>query len=446
MKPFLHFVLATAALLALGAPPAVSDTVTYKIVSNMGRFDQPFGLLEGSPGAFYLQSGSATVAVISVTAGGSKTILATFDGQTTERTSLLVSAANERFYSGIATKVHNGAPNQTVFSVDQTPKSKEVYPPQQFVPVLAANLPDGHILGFAPAVATNLYNLYTSDLRGSLTTIYQFPSGVKPLAALLAADGSYYGVAMLQDGSGSGYAFRFNARQSLVKLYTFTNLSFTLYPASMIQADDGSLYGTTPIGGTNGNGTVYKLSPSGQYTLLYAFPKGNNGNPSNLIEGSDGNLYGATLGNLGQGGHSELFRVTKTGSYTLLYAMTDMGRDGGCTCLLLQGSDGNIYGTARIGGRTGAGAVFSLNAGLPKPAPRLQTFQPKSGAAGTKILLWGSNLLSAAVQFNGVPAASVSNSGSNYVWATVPAGATSGPITLTTPGGTSTTTASFAVQ
>jgi hypothetical protein len=50
------------------------------------------------------------------------------------------------------------------------------------------------------------------------------------------------------------------------------------------------------------------------------------------------------------------------------------------------------------------------------------------------------------VQFNGTHATSVSNSGSNYVWATVPAGATTGPITVTTPGGLSTTPASFIVQ
>jgi hypothetical protein len=62
------------------------------------------------------------------------------------------------------------------------------------------------------------------------------------------------------------------------------------------------------------------------------------------------------------------------------------------------------------------------------------------------VRIWGHNLLSAAVEFNGVAAATVSNSGSNYVWATVPAGATTGAITVTTPGGTGTTQASFTVQ
>ena len=60
--------------------------------------------------------------------------------------------------------------------------------------------------------------------------------------------------------------------------------------------------------------------------------------------------------------------------------------------------------------------------------------------------IWGQNLFGASVQFNGVPAAAVRNSGSNYVWATVPEGATTGPLAITTPGGTVTTKASFTVE
>jgi len=70
-----------------------------------------------------------------------------------------------------------------------------------------------------------------------------------------------------------------------------------------------------------------------------------------------------------------------------------------------------------------------LELGLPKPAPQAHEFHPKTGSPGTRVLLWGRHLLAASVQFNGVAASDVSNSGPNDVWATVPAGATSGPIT-----------------
>lgn len=61
------------------------------------------------------------------------------------------------------------------------------------------------------------------------------------------------------------------------------------------------------------------------------------------------------------------------------------------------------------------------------------------------MLLWGYNLFGASVEFNGVPAAKAVSSGPS-IRATVPEGATSGPITVTTPGGTSTTRASFTIN
>ena len=122
------------------------------------------------------------------------------------------------------------------------------------------------------------------------------------------------------------------------------------------------------------------------------------------------------------------------------------GPDGQCPCTLIQGSDGVLYGTAVGGGSNGAGTVWALDAGLPKPAPQALKFLPSYGPAGTQVMIWGYNLLAASAQFNGAPASAAHSSGPNYVIATVPAGAASGPITITTPGGTSTTAGSFTVQ
>ncbi len=179
--------------------------------------------------------------------------------------------------------------------------------------------------------------------------------------------------------------------------------------------------------------------------MIYNFPAGNDGGPSFLLEGSDGKIYGSTLGALGQGGSSELFSVTKSGEFTLLHTMS-ITADGACGCSMVQADDGMIYGTATGGGITNGGTIFALDVGLPKPAPRPQIFNPKSGAPGTKVLIWGAQLLTPSVTFNGVPAAEVTSSGPNYVWATVPAGASTGPITVTTPGGSVTTQASFTVE
>ena len=95
------------------------------------------------------------------------------------------------------------------------------------------------------------------------------------------------------------------------------------------------------------------------------------GQPVSLPRPGHGNLYGATFG---LNGHPVLFKITTSGQYTTLYSLGGIG----CLCLLTQGSDGIIYGTAQAGGPVGAGAVFALDAGLPKPAPQALKFEPRA--------------------------------------------------------------------
>jgi hypothetical protein len=152
------------------------------------------------------------------------------------------------------------------------------------------------------------------------------------------------------------------------------------------------------------------------------------------------NLYGAVQGS------GALFRLTTSGEYKELFRTTNGDTQGICPCYLLQGSDGKIYGMAQGGGPHGDGVLLSLDVGLPRPQPSPLEFSPASGAPGTKVRVWGYNLLGASAEFNGAPAAKAYNSGPNYVWATVPKGATTGPITITTPAGSATTVASFTVE
>ena len=416
---------------------SASAQVTFRVVSYLNQLQQPIGITEGSPGVLYSNGGWPNRAVFSVTTQGSKTVLASFPSG--HGVAPVVSAANGRFYS-VVTYLLNPV---NVFSVSAAAGSKQIYAPQTLGVEFTQNLPDSMLLGLAGTLSTNpTWYLAKSDLKGNVTTVYQFPAGeTLPLTAIYASDVNYYGVSIVQQNA-SGYVYRITPSGSLTKLVSFPNNSFmgVNFYVPLLQASDGNLYGVTPSGSAKGTATFYKLTLGGQYTLLHTFPAGPNYDPTALLEGSDGNFYGSTLG-VG----SQLIRLTKSGQYTLLHTM-DQIQDGQCSCQLTQGSDGIIYGSAQQGGIYGGGDIFALDAGLPKPAPKAQSFHPSSGPVGTQVRIWGHNLLSAAVEFNGVAATTVTSSGPNYVWATVPAGAITGPITVTTPGGTYTTAANFTVE
>src|SRR5205814_3703918 len=77
--------------------------------------------------------------------------------------------------------------------------------------------------------------------------------------------------------------------------------------------------------------------------------------------------------------------------------------------------------------------------------PTISSFTPGSGPVGTSVTISGTNFTGAsAVLFNGT-SASFTVSSATAITATVPAGATSGPISVTTPGGTASSAASFTV-
>jgi hypothetical protein len=78
-------------------------------------------------------------------------------------------------------------------------------------------------------------------------------------------------------------------------------------------------------------------------------------------------------------------------------------------------------------------------------SPVINSFSPSSGGVGTSVDIQGANFTGASsVRFNGTSAAFTFES-SDELTATVPSGATSGPITVTTPAGTATSAGSFTV-
>ena len=156
--------------------------------------------------------------------------------------------------------------------------------------------------------------------------------------------------------------------------------------AGLAQGSDGNFYGTTSSGGTNGYaGTVFRISPSGSYTSLYSFvgsPTDGTEPSAGLMQGSDGNFYGTTdFGGAGtnsfSGGYGTVFQISPSGTETTLYSFVGSPTDGSFPLTgLVQGSDGNFYGTTQQGGTSmncqgGCGIVFRFSVPLNPPANQI---------------------------------------------------------------------------
>ena len=139
--------------------------------------------------------------------------------------------------------------------------------------------------------------------------------------------------------------------------------------AGLVQGFDGNLYGTTESGGANNSGTVFKMTPAGTLTTLYSFCAQSgcadgDGPRAGLVQAANGNLYGTTYdGGLKNSG--TVFELTLTGTFTTLYSFCSEGSyrctDGANPSgTLIQAADGNFYGTTYDGGADGGGTVFEI--------------------------------------------------------------------------------------
>jgi uncharacterized repeat protein (TIGR03803 family) len=115
---------------------------------------------------------------------------------------------------------------------------------------------------------------------------------------------------------------------------------------------------------------------------LYSFINGTGSQANGLVQGSDGNLYGTTcvdgyyfeFEQVFSYGAGTVFKISTNGAYTSLYSFdTDNGTNGANPQAgLVQGSDGNFYGTTSSGGTftnqfgQGCGTIFRLTI-VPEP-------------------------------------------------------------------------------
>ena len=227
--------------------------------------------------------------------------------------------------------------------------------------------------------ANNLGTIFMVSTAGAYTRLYDFDSttGGGNGGLTLATDGNFYGTGYI--GGNTGTLFQFNPVTDAVTILHAFSTTEGAPSGPPVEAKDGNLYGVAGILGTNG--TAYSLTLSTQtYALLSkAVVPGYPSGP--LFAASDGYLYGAT----GNGGHleaGELFRLNiATGAIKKLYTFTDEDDGDSPNAPLIQGKDGNLYGTAYLGGFYHDG-VYGTIFELTLPSDGLGSVYSFDGTAG----------------------------------------------------------------
>jgi uncharacterized repeat protein (TIGR03803 family) len=331
------------------------------------------------------QSASATVTVIP---GGTFTLLDSFSSAFV--TAGLVQGTDGNFYGTNemqAFRMNSSGVGTFIASLESGPRAP-------ISTLIQAS--DGNFYG-VDSYAGSIFRLTSS---GTVTTVYSFPdaqgSGLYPWAGLVQAnDGNLYGttyaggdlncnsngfgvpaygpfgyVGIQSDGymgMGCGTVFRMDPSGNVTILHSFEGQNDGNYPqAPLIQGTDGSFYGTASGGGSYQDGTVFKIDGTGNVQLLHEFSGSDgNGPVAALVQGSDGNLYGTTA----MGGANDdgvVFRIDTSGSnFTVLHSFS--GQDGdNPVAPLVQGSDGNFYGTTWDGGDQNCG-IYYFNVGSESP-------------------------------------------------------------------------------
>jgi hypothetical protein len=240
-----------------------------------------------------------------------------------------------------------------------------------------------------------------------------------------------------------------------------------------MQATDGNFYGVNSGCSEFSCGTyndLFKMTPSGTLTVLEEFVLPGGVFPYwPLTQNTNGTLYAVLQqGDSVNGG--ELFSLN-IGAAPFASLVSTSGKEGAKVGILGQGFSSSsvvkfdgvqattitrtgttfISATVTAAALTGSvtvttGATTLTSSQTFKVKPTFTSFAPTSGPVGTAVTLTGTAFTQATkVTFNGKSASFTVNS-DTQITATVPTGATTGKIAVTTKGGSATSTTSFTVN
>lgn len=368
----------------------------------------PNGLVLGGNGLLYgtTQNGGlyGDGTIFSLSTNGTLTTLVSFDGTNGAMpVASLIQGTNGLFYGTTECGGSNSA--GTVFSMTANGMLNSIYS------FAGNNDSIGPFTSLSQDAAGNFYgalsnnavfddgNIFKMTPNGQLATLYSFPGGLNgtwPAGALtLGTDGNFYGMTTNGGAYAHGNVFKMTPAGLVTNLYSFTGLEDGFYPAGQLAlGTDGNFYGVTAFenivyqGTTNlFYGTIFKITPGGTLTTLYKLDGlinfTNGVNPlAGLIQGSDGNFYGTTYkgydidynGTIYNSSYGTVFSITPSGTLTTLTAFNDSDDGAYPRAALVEGSDGSLYGTTTSGGPGGQGTIFRISF---TSAPQITT-QPAS--------------------------------------------------------------------
>jgi uncharacterized protein (TIGR03437 family) len=273
---------------------------------------------------------------------------------------------------------------------------------------------DGYFYGTTQSGgALGLGAVFKMDSSGHVTILHSFSAleGTGTIASLVqGVDGNFYGTAITGGAASSGTIFKMSSAGNVTVLHSFSGADGAGPAAPLIQARDGYFYGTTALGGNlscsvnatstvPGCGTIFKIDSAGNFTSLHSFTGPDGLLPvSSLLQANDGSLYGTVAGGgtapTGGSAFGTIFRMNSAGVVTVLHSFgvsAGPANDGGVVqASVVQGADGNFYGTTSAGGNsTNSGTVFKMDTS--GNVSVLHSFSGPDGAISTAPLIQASD-------------------------------------------------------
>ncbi len=217
--------------------------------------------------------------------------------------------------------------------------------------------------------------------------------------------------------------------------------SFTVLPATLtndnfasaqtISGTSGAVTGSN-VGATKETGEPTHAGNAGGASVWYSWKA-----PQSAIYTFD--TYGSSFDTL-----LAIYVGSSVSGLTAVAANDDAGT-GVTSAISFSATAGVTYAIA-VDGSNGQTGTIKLDWAINTVAPAINSFAPASGAPGTTVVISGANLTGAtAVTFGSAPATSFFST-TTQVIATVPTGAVTGLITVTTANGTATSAGVFTVN